>query len=213
MKKILVISQKGGSGKTMLATNLAVAYGKDVVLLDTDPQANSLDWAEIRKEKDAIKINSKFLNINNVTKELDNLALNNTKTVIIDTPPTLSDLQAKLIKHIDYILVPIMATKNNIMTIEPMLELIESAQKPFAFVISNAQVNTRMFKSIHDYISENGRILGLLKASVKMQEAELLGLGIIEHDSKHINAEEIVKIKNYINKTLKNIDSNKSKEL
>ena len=40
MHTIVVASQKGGSGKTTLARNLAVASGADVALIDTDPQGS-----------------------------------------------------------------------------------------------------------------------------------------------------------------------------
>ena len=44
--------EKGGTGKTTLATNLAVqrAYGHDVVLLDTDMQGAASYWARVRQD-------------------------------------------------------------------------------------------------------------------------------------------------------------------
>src|SRR5687767_12363189 len=44
--------EKGGTGKTMLATNLAVCLSlqkRDVLLVDADPQRSSARWAEGRK--------------------------------------------------------------------------------------------------------------------------------------------------------------------
>ncbi|MGW8248347.1 MAG: nucleotide-binding protein [Acidiferrobacterales bacterium] len=54
MRKIMVLNTKGGSGKTMLATNLAAYYaqqGKKVALADLDEQASSLAWLESRPEE------------------------------------------------------------------------------------------------------------------------------------------------------------------
>jgi len=51
MRSILVLNSKGGSGKTTLATNLAVYYalrGRAVVLVDFDRQRSSLDWLAAR---------------------------------------------------------------------------------------------------------------------------------------------------------------------
>lgn len=51
MRKIMVLNTKGGSGKTMLATNLSVYFarqGKRVALADLDEQASSLSWLESR---------------------------------------------------------------------------------------------------------------------------------------------------------------------
>lgn len=53
MRSILVLNSKGGSGKTTLATNLAVFYAlrqKAVALVDCDPQCSSLDWLQERPE-------------------------------------------------------------------------------------------------------------------------------------------------------------------
>lgn len=51
---IAVISQKGGTGKTTTAINLAVAAaedGKRVVIADLDPQASATGWFNLRAEK------------------------------------------------------------------------------------------------------------------------------------------------------------------
>ena len=48
---ITVAQQKGGSGKTTIAANLAVAYvreGKSVALLDTAPQGSLGRWFMVR---------------------------------------------------------------------------------------------------------------------------------------------------------------------
>lgn len=51
---ILVLGgEKGGSGKSCLAQNLAVwlqRQGNDVLLVDADPQGTSLDWAREREQ-------------------------------------------------------------------------------------------------------------------------------------------------------------------
>ena len=47
MKIVAVINEKGGSGKSTVATNLAVLLhrrGKRVVLVDADPQGTARDW-------------------------------------------------------------------------------------------------------------------------------------------------------------------------
>jgi len=53
MRRIMVLNAKGGSGKTLLSTNLASYYawlGKSVVLADLDPQQSSLGWLSVRSD-------------------------------------------------------------------------------------------------------------------------------------------------------------------
>jgi chromosome partitioning protein len=51
---VLVGGEKGGTGKTTIATNLAALRakaGKDVLLVDTDTQGSASMWAQIRTEE------------------------------------------------------------------------------------------------------------------------------------------------------------------
>ena len=53
MRSILLVNPKGGSGKTTLATNIAVYYalrGNRTTLLDMDPQGSATDWLSERPE-------------------------------------------------------------------------------------------------------------------------------------------------------------------
>lgn len=53
MRSIMVLNPKGGSGKTTIATNIAVHYalrGQAVTLVDMDPQGSSVDWLAERGE-------------------------------------------------------------------------------------------------------------------------------------------------------------------
>ena len=53
MRSIMVLNPKGGSGKTTIATNIAVHYalrGQAVTLIDMDPQGSSVDWLAERGE-------------------------------------------------------------------------------------------------------------------------------------------------------------------
>jgi len=50
---VVVASEKGGTGKTTVATNLTVIRaqnGNDVLLIDADPQGSSRDFAIVREE-------------------------------------------------------------------------------------------------------------------------------------------------------------------
>jgi chromosome partitioning protein len=72
---LLLGGEKGGSGKSCLAQNLAVwlqARGGDVLLLDADPQGTTADWAAERSESDlpAIPVVQAHGNIRQVLLDL-----------------------------------------------------------------------------------------------------------------------------------------------
>ena len=51
---VALLNQKGGVGKTTLATHIAgelALRGQHVVLLDADPQGSSLDWTQRRSQQ------------------------------------------------------------------------------------------------------------------------------------------------------------------
>lgn len=54
MKTVVVVSQKGGTGKTTLAVHLAVAAeraGLATVVIDLDPQSSAASWKDLRKDE------------------------------------------------------------------------------------------------------------------------------------------------------------------
>lgn len=54
MRRIMILNAKGGSGKTLLSTNLASYYawlGKSVVLADLDQQQSSMGWLSVRGDQ------------------------------------------------------------------------------------------------------------------------------------------------------------------
>jgi chromosome partitioning protein len=62
MAKVVTISgQKGGSGKSVTALNLAVSlalYGKKTLLVDSDPQASATQWAGIKAVEASLDLSS-----------------------------------------------------------------------------------------------------------------------------------------------------------
>lgn len=83
---ILIGSNKGGSGKTTVACNLAVAFardGKEVCIVDADKQGSSSNWVTEREagnKEPAITVVQKY---DNISKTLESLA-DKYEIVIVD---------------------------------------------------------------------------------------------------------------------------------
>lgn len=107
MKVIGVINQKGGVGKSMIAVNLAVAYataGKSVVVIDTDRQATSAIFRNIRNGfEDLPQFSAMKITAPTLHKDLKTIAAD---IVIIDGAKDDTDLQRNSMRVSDLILIP-----------------------------------------------------------------------------------------------------------
>ncbi|HXC13926.1 MAG TPA: ParA family protein [Stellaceae bacterium] len=59
MKTVAIESQKGGTGKTTTALNLAVAAekaGQAAVVIDLDPQASAAGWKDTRQAETPVVV-------------------------------------------------------------------------------------------------------------------------------------------------------------
>ncbi|CAG1005427.1 hypothetical protein MYXO_03382 [Myxococcaceae bacterium] len=129
---VLIGGEKGGTGKTTLATNLAakrVLAGRDVLLIDTDAQGSANDWAQSREESDAKP--ARVACIQKFGKGLQAEAQDLAKRyddIIIDAGGRDSvELRAALVVS-DKAYIPIQPSQFDIWTLDRMDELVGSAQ-------------------------------------------------------------------------------------
>ena len=96
-RKIVVLNPKGGSGKSTIATNLAAYYawtGRNVALMDHDPQGSSIRWLRQRPASlppiHAIAAYERKLG---VTRAFALRTPPGTERIVVDTPAALTALQ------------------------------------------------------------------------------------------------------------------------
>ena len=87
MKTIAVAGAKGGVGKTTLAVHLTVAsvlQGRNVVVVDADPQLSAVRWGERRSSSVPVVLGCA---VSLIAEELERIAGLDADVAIVDTPP------------------------------------------------------------------------------------------------------------------------------
>ena len=128
---LLIGGEKGGTGKTTVAVNLAAMrslHGRDVLLVDTDPQGSSSYWAQVRDEAG---INPRVASIQKfgkgVQQELQDLA-RRYQDIVIDAGGRDSvELRAALVVA-NLAVIPIQASQFDLWTLDRMNGLVEQAK-------------------------------------------------------------------------------------
>lgn len=174
MKTVVVTSQKGGSGKTTLARNLAVAAGSGTVLVDTDPQGSLTDWWNTREaDEPALAAQS-----GTITETLQRLRDGGAKLAIVDTAPSTHGFVQELVRLADFVLVPVRPTPDDLRAVGATLDIIEAAKVPFAFVIMQAKPRTRLAADALPVLAQHGRVApAVIYGRVEYPNAAIDGLG------------------------------------
>lgn len=166
-KVISVLNQKGGAGKTTIATNLAHALLLDrasVLLVDSDPQGSLRDWNESNGGEliPVIGLDRETLpkDLKAVSKGYD--------FIVIDGAPQIAKMSAAAVKASDLILIPVQPSPYDVWACADLVDIVTARQevtdgKPLAyFVISRAIKKTKLSGEIKSALE--GYQLPILKS-------------------------------------------------
>jgi chromosome partitioning protein len=182
MKVISVLNRKGGVGKSTIACQLARGMqleGRDVLIVDTDSQGTSSDWAESGSGNTplVVKIDRATLedDIPKAGKQYD--------VVIIDGAAKAERMNVSAVKASDLVLIPIQPSAVDVWPVKETVEIIKTRQEVAgrpqgAFVISRAITGTNLASTIGDVLG--GLELPLLDARThqRVAYAEAMGKGV-----------------------------------
>lgn len=160
MHVIAVLNQKGGAGKTTVATHLARAWqlaGKDVLLVDSDPQGSARDWAAVREDQPV-----PVVGIDRPTIDRDLKSVAAKDLVVIDGAPQAADLAVSAIKAATFILIPVQPSPYDIWATSDLVDLVKQriemtdGRLQAAFVVSRAIKGTRIGSEVTEALEGYG---------------------------------------------------------
>jgi chromosome partitioning protein len=155
MKIIACLNEKGGTGKSTLATNIATALhrsGKKVVLLDADPQGTARDWRAASPEDADLPPVLAADRPPLLTSSLSGLSAD---YAIIDAPAKAESMSAAIVKIANVALLVIQPSGADVWASGAAVKLIQAkheigGQINAAFLVNRASGSTKLSKLIKD---------------------------------------------------------------
>lgn len=158
MKTIVIGSQKGGSGKTMLAAHLAVEAErvKEIAwIIDTDRQATLSLWHERRQNETPQRLDAP---VERLPEALIKVAAQGADYCIIDTAPTISEQNIRLLRLADLVLIPVRPSPSDLWAVAETVAQVKEADKPFLFVLTQAKPQATITAQAIAALSKHGRV-------------------------------------------------------
>ncbi|NTU98746.1 ParA family protein [Candidatus Falkowbacteria bacterium] len=205
MKTIVLASQKGGAGKTTIAAHLAVAaeLGGDspCVMIDTDPQESLVAWWNSRKAESPAYAPS---TIKDLAEKLDLLDKAGYSYAFIDTPPAITESIRAVVALADFVLIPTRPSPHDLRAVGQTVGLATGANRPFAFVVTQAKPNIRLTVQAMASLSEHGVVASsIIHDRVDFASSMIDGRTVLEIDPKGRSAAEAVALWCFVKERIK----------
>jgi chromosome partitioning protein len=206
MMVICFVTQKGGSGKTTLAVNCAVAAeqaGARTLILDMDAQATAEAWYQSREDDAPQVIRLSPSELDRAVKAARGRGFD---VVLIDTPGRDEPGTAAAIRASDFCVIPCRPSPADMRATPPTVETVRRLSKPAAFVLT--QTPPRSFRNRE---AESGlSVLGMVcPVHVVLrnayQDAQGVGLGVTEYEPEGKAAGEIRELWGWLSKKVRKV--------
>ena len=155
MKIIATLNEKGGTGKTTIAINLAAALhrqGNRVVIVDADPQGTATDWRAATRADivmPSVVPVHRHQDLDGVIKTMQ------ADYVLIDTPAKAAQMAAAVTRLADVALIVLQPSGPDVWATASTVKLIQSrinagSKIDAAFLVNRATANSRLSKQIQE---------------------------------------------------------------
>ncbi len=183
MKTIALVTQKGGAGKSTLASSLAVAAleaGERVCLIDMDPQATLTVWGKTRAEADLPVVAASPAKLPAVLKTLADKGVT---MAFIDTPGAEGAASSAAMAAAQLCVIPSRPTAFDLWASANTRKALKDMRGDYVFVLNQcppAQQSARVEEGMAALEAMGGLLSPLVLARVDYQEAARRGWGVTE---------------------------------
>jgi chromosome partitioning protein len=206
MRVLAVIGQKGGNGKTTATLGLAVAAslaGRNVAVIDLDPQTTAANWSD-RRGRDTPAVVS--CQVSRLPHVLEAAASGGADLAIVDTPGKNTDALIAAAKAADFVLMPIQPQLYDIETLSSLKDVLTLAGNPRAAVFVNrAPIQGRRHVETQEAVAAQGFTVCpvVIFARAAHGDAGNIGQCAAEYEPDGKAAQEMADLYAYSSKALK----------
>lgn len=194
MRTIAFVTLKGGSGKSTIASSLAVAaqeMKEKVGVVDMDPQGSLMNWLKSRAADDIEVVASGAARLPSV---LAQLKAKGCTLAIIDTPGAEGPASAAAMEIAELNIIPSRPSMFDLWASAKTRTALKAVGAEFVFLLNQcppAQQTARVRDGVETLEEMGGLLSPLILARLDYQEAARAGLGVTELDSCRDAAEEM----------------------
>ena len=197
---IAVIGQKGGTGKTNISTNLAVAselHGHSTLLLDLDPQTSSSEWGDARDLKEPAIIATPATRVQDLLEKAEGFGAD---IAILDTPPNADGSILDVARAADFVILPCKTSRADLKAVKLSVNIVETAKTPACFVLSMVNARSNLDRQAREALKAYDIPCAPCQISDRMAfiHAYNHGLGVMEWEPKSKASREIQELYAYI---------------
>ena len=194
MRTIAFVTQKGGAGKSTLASNISVAAenaGERVFIIDLDPLQSLVKWSKLRGQSE---IAVEHIPASKLVKALEALEKKGVTLVVIDAPGEDCENLAAAIRAADLCVIPARPNVFDLWASEVTRAKVKEAGKEYIFLLNQippAQQSARVEQGAKALQAMGGLLAPMVSARVDYQEAARHGLGVAELHPSSVAAQEM----------------------
>ena len=196
METIVIYTPKGGASKSTLTRELGTALsmkGKQVGLIDLDPQMSTTNWYNRRDDEMPMVIDH---TANNLTK----IKRAGVDYLIVDTPPGTHE-QSEFFKKADLVVIPVKPSPDDLVVAMRIGE--ELKKKKFVYVVVQTPPRAKITESCARELAGVGKVAPVnMGFRVDYPTEAIHGKAAVEKKSSKAN-EEITKLTTYLLRQLK----------